>query len=53
MRRYRIGSGLRTPPYRLQQVILSLSVADPVFGAFLTPGSGIRDGGKNPDPDFG
>ncbi len=29
------------------------NVADPGSGAFLTPGSGIRDGSKYQDPDPG
>jgi hypothetical protein len=36
----------------MEEVIITYSVADPGSGAFLTPGSGIRDPGwvKNPDP---
>jgi hypothetical protein len=37
----------------LSGAILVISIADPGSSAFLTPGSGIRDGGKNSDPDIG
>ncbi len=40
------GTGRRSPN-------IFSSVPDPGTGAFLTTGSGIRDGEKNQDPDPG
>jgi hypothetical protein len=43
------------PLYLLQLTSVQFSVADPESGAFLNPGSGIRDPGwvKYQDPDPG
>ncbi len=40
------------PVFRIGIILISVADPDPGSGAFLTPGSGIRDR-KNPDPRSG
>ncbi len=52
---FRDADVLHHPLHLLQLTSVQFSVADPGSGAYLTPGSGIRDRGwvKNQDPDPG